>query len=54
MHSNLGYCIEDTENGGSTFYDFVGGDPGPALQPGYTTATIQPGTCLQAVGAAAS
>src|SRR4051812_43371509 len=46
VHSNLGYCIEDTEDGGSTFYDYVGGSPGAALQSGYGTATIQLGTCL--------
>ena len=53
VHSNLGYCIQDTENGGSTFYDYVGGNPGATLQTGYGAATIQPGTCLQAVGVAA-
>jgi prepilin-type N-terminal cleavage/methylation domain-containing protein len=54
VHANLGYCIEDTEDGGSTFYDYVGGVPGSALQSGYSAAAIQSGTCLQAVGAAAS
>jgi type IV pilus assembly protein PilA len=54
VHSNLGYCIQDTENGGSTFYNYVGGTPGSALQAGFSAQTIQPGTCLQAVGAAAS
>ena len=54
VNSNLGYCIEDTEDSGSTFYDYVGGTPGIALQAGYSRQTLQPGTCLQAVGAAAS
>jgi type IV pilus assembly protein PilA len=54
VNSNLGYCIEDTEDGGSTFYDYVGGRPGSALQAGYMAQTIQPGTCLLAVGVAAS
>lgn len=54
VHSNLGYCIQDTENGGSTYYNYVGGVPGSALQGGYSQATIQAGTCLQSVGAAAS
>lgn len=54
VHSNLGYCIQDTENNGSTYYDYVGGSPGATLQSGYSQATIQPGTCLQAVGVAAS
>jgi len=53
VHSNLGYCVQDTENG-STFYDFVGGDAGSALQTGYSAATIELGTCLQAVGVAAN
>ena len=54
VHSNLGYCIQDTEDGGVTFHDYVGGNPGSALQPGYNPQTIQPGTCLLAVGVAAS
>jgi len=54
VNANLGYCIQDTEDAGSTFYDYVGGTPGSALQSGYALATIQPGTCLQAVGTAAS
>jgi len=54
VHSNLGYCIEDTEDSGATFYDYVGGSVGPALQTGYSAATIEPGSCLQAVGVAAS
>ena len=54
VNSNQGYCIQNTENGGSTFYDYVGGIAGSALQSGYSAATVQPGTCLQAVGVAAS
>jgi prepilin-type N-terminal cleavage/methylation domain-containing protein len=54
VNSNLGYCIEDSENLGSTSYDYVGGIPGSALQTGYAAQAIQPGTCLQAVGVAAS
>ncbi len=54
VHSGLGYCIQDTEDGGLTFYNYVGGSPGSAVQPGYNAATIEPGTCLQAVGVAAS
>jgi type IV pilus assembly protein PilA len=51
VHSNLDYCIQDSENGGSTFYNYVGGNPGSTLQRGYRAAAIQPGTCLQAVRA---
>jgi len=54
VHSNLGYCIEDSEDGGSTVYDYVGGDAGSTLQTGYSKATMQAGTCLQAVGIAAN
>ncbi|HEY2354090.1 MAG TPA: prepilin-type N-terminal cleavage/methylation domain-containing protein [Gaiellaceae bacterium] len=54
VHANAGYCIEDSEDGGSTFFDYVGGNPGSALQAGFSRATVQPGTCLRAVGIAAS
>src|SRR6476659_11007656 len=53
VHTNAGYCIEDSEDGGTTTYDYVGGTPGTALQSGYTAATMQAGTCLLAVGVAA-
>jgi prepilin-type N-terminal cleavage/methylation domain-containing protein len=53
VNSGDGYCIENTENG-STVYDYVGGDAGAAVQSGYSAAAIQSGTCLQAVGVAAS
>lgn len=54
VNSNSGYCIQDTEDSGSTYYDYVGGNAGSTLKAGYSAATIQAGTCLQAVGAAAS
>ena len=54
INTNSGYCIEDSEDGGTTTYDYVGGVPGAALQAGYASATNQLGTCLQAVGVAAS
>ena len=54
VNTNAGYCIEDSEDGGTTTYDYVGGTPGAALQAGYSGATMQLGTCLLAVGAAAS
>jgi hypothetical protein len=53
VNSNKGYCVQDTEDGGATYYDYVGGLPGAALQPTYGAAVIQPGTCLQSVGVAA-
>jgi type IV pilus assembly protein PilA len=53
VNTNTGYCIEDSEDGGTTTYDYVGGIPGAALQSGYLASTMQPGTCLQAVGVAA-
>ena len=54
VNSNAGYCLEDTEDGGATVYDYVGGNAGSALQTGYSTASLQLGTCLQAVGVAAT
>ena len=53
VNANQGYCIQDTENGGSTYYNYVGGNAASTVQPGYSAASIQPGTCLQAVSAAA-
>ena len=52
VNTNGGYCIEDSEDGGTTTFDYVGGTPGAALQAGYVAATMQAGTCLQAVGVA--
>ena len=52
VNTNLGYCIQDSEDGGTTFYNYVGGAPGAALQAGYASATMQAGSCLQAVGVA--
>jgi prepilin-type N-terminal cleavage/methylation domain-containing protein len=54
VNSNRGYCVEDNENGSSTIYDYVGGNPGSTVQSGYSAAAVQPGTCLQAVGVAAT
>ena len=54
VNTNLGYCIQDSEDGNVTFYNYVGGTPGAALQAGYASSTIQTGTCLLAAGAAAS
>jgi len=51
VNTGSGYCVEDT-NGPYT-YDYVGGTPGATLAAGYVAATIQPGTCLLAVGTAA-
>jgi type IV pilus assembly protein PilA len=54
INANSGYCIEDSEDGGTTIYDYVGGIPGAALQNGFAGGTIQPGACLQAVAIAAT
>lgn len=54
VNSSKGYCIEDSENNGTNTYYYVGGNPGSALQSGYSASSIQPGTCLAAVGSAAS
>ena len=50
FNTNAGYCIEDSEDGGTTFYNYVGGT-GVVLVG--SAATIQSGTCLAAVGSAA-
>jgi prepilin-type N-terminal cleavage/methylation domain-containing protein len=52
INSGAGYCIESTSAGVTS--DYVGGAPGAALQAGYSLSKIQVGTCLLAVGAAAS
>ncbi len=52
VHSNLGYCLQATDDGSAPYYYYVGGNPGPALQPGYVVATVAPGLCLDAVGVA--
>ena len=52
INGDAGYCIEDT-NGPST-YDYVGGNPGATVQAGFKASTIQVGTCLAAVGTAAT
>ena len=54
VNTNAGYCIQDSEDGDVTFYNYVGGTPGAALQAGYVGSTIQTGTCLLAAGSAAS
>lgn len=51
--TGVGYCIQDSEDNGSTYYDYVGGNvPAADLNAGYKVATIQAGTCAQAVVAA--
>ncbi len=50
VSSNAGYCVEDNEGNGA--YHYVGGTP-PAGLVG-PSATIFPGTCLVAVGTAAT
>jgi type IV pilus assembly protein PilA len=54
VNTNAGYCIQDSEDGGTTFFNYVGGTPGAALQAGYSGSTLQSGSCLQAVGVAAT
>ena len=43
-----GYCIQDTQDNGATYYDYVGGT-GATLNSGFKAATVQAGTCAQAV-----
>ena len=54
VNSGAGYCIQDSEDSNVTTFNYVGGTPGAALQATYNSAVLQSGTCLQAVGVAAS
>ena len=54
VNTGAGYCIQDSEDSNVTTFNYVGGTPGAALQATYNSAVLQSGTCLQAVGVAAS
>ena len=46
LNSNAGYCIQDSEDNGSTTYDYIGGTiVAGNLQNGGKLSTIQSGTC---------
>jgi type IV pilus assembly protein PilA len=51
LDSGNAYCIEDTESSaGGTTYDYVGGDTtNVTLNTGFQAATIQAGSCTDAV-----
>lgn len=51
LNSGAGYCIEDSEDSGTTTYDYIGGSPGTVTG---SVATIESGTCLAEAGTAAS
>jgi type IV pilus assembly protein PilA len=51
LNNNQGYCIEDSEDNGTTTYFYIGGAPGAVTGP---VATIAQGTCLSKAGTAAS
>ena len=51
LNSGAGYCIEDSENSGTTTWDYIGGSPGTVTG---ALATIQSGTCSAEAGSAAS
>jgi prepilin-type N-terminal cleavage/methylation domain-containing protein len=51
LNSGQGYCLEDSEDSGSTTWDYIGGSPGAVTG---AQATIQSGTCLAKAGSAAS
>jgi type IV pilus assembly protein PilA len=54
LDSGNAYCIEDTEpSGGTSVYNYVGGDTTNVTFSAGVAATIQTGTCLAAVGTAA-
>jgi hypothetical protein len=51
FNSGAAYCLEDNEGNGA--YHYVGGNPGAVSVTG-PQSQIWPGTCLAAVGTAAS
>jgi len=51
FNSGAAYCLEDNEGNGA--YHYVGGNPGAVAVTG-AVASIIPGTCLAAVGSAAT
>jgi type IV pilus assembly protein PilA len=51
FNSGAAYCLEDNEGNGA--YHYVGGNPGAVVVTG-ALASIIPGTCLAAVGSAAT
>ena len=51
LNSGKGYCVEDSEDAGTTFYSYAGGDTtGVTFASGKTTATIQSGDCATDTG----
>jgi type IV pilus assembly protein PilA len=51
LNGGLGYCIQDSEDGGTTNYNYLGGNPGVPVSPA-VPATIEVGTCATATGTA--
>ena len=51
LNGGAGYCIQDSEDGGVTTYDYLGGSPGAPVAPA-VVATIQVGTCATVTGLA--
>ena len=52
--SGQGYCLQDSEDSGVTTYSYFTGDAATTNAGSYTAATIEKGTCLQAMGTAAT
>jgi type IV pilus assembly protein PilA len=52
LNSNKGYCVQDSEDGGTTFYSYASGDTsaGVTWGTGDKAAVIEPGSCLADTG----
>jgi len=50
INSGQGYCVQDSEDGGTTFYSYIGGTPGAALVSPAVAATIEAGDCATTTG----
>jgi type IV pilus assembly protein PilA len=52
LNGNKGYCIQDSEDSGITFYSYAAGDTsaGVTWGAGDKAATIQPGSCANDTG----
>jgi type IV pilus assembly protein PilA len=52
LNSNKGYCIQDSEDAGTTFYSYAAGDTsaGVTWATGDKAATIQAGSCAADTG----
>ena len=50
VNTGQGYRIQDSENGGTTVWSYIGGNPGAALVSPAVAATIEKGNCATTTG----